>query len=100
MPTQPTPLLDARGAAQLDTLFRRALMRAGNLVNEPVSMGVTLLDVVFEMDEQDASYGVSVTPNWNTDVWVTNKTVSGYRINFSAAAPGSAFVDSTTFRKD
>lgn len=86
-------------AQQADMNLRRNLTRAGNLVDQPVPLAATTLDVTLPLEEQDANYGVSVTPNWNTDFWVTLKTTTGYRINFSAGAPADAAVDSTTYRR-
>ena len=41
------------------------------------------------MAQPDAVY---VTPQWNTTVWITGKTTTGFTINFGTAAPtgGSA----------
>jgi hypothetical protein len=47
------------------------------------------------MQEPDANYGVMVTPNWNTTVWITRKATTGFTMNFGTAAPrdGSGMVD-------
>lgn len=93
------PMTDPRAETQFDVLRRRHLMRAGNLVAEPVTQTATTLDVTFDLTEQDADYGVNVTPNWLTTFKVTLKTTTGYRITFGTAAPASATVDTTTFRR-
>lgn len=92
------PFVDTRAEAQRDELFRRHLMRAGNLVAEPVTLAATSLVVTLPLSEQDANYGVSVTPSWLTTVRVHSKTTTGYTIEFGTGAPASATVDATTYR--
>ncbi len=41
----------------------------------------------------DASYSVLCTPNYDTTCFVTNKTATGFTLNFGAAAPASSTVD-------
>jgi hypothetical protein len=43
--------------------------------------------------EVDANYAVITTPAWSTNSWVTNKTTTGFRINFSIAPGGDSSVD-------
>lgn len=43
--------------------------------------------------EPDASYGVEVTPQWNTTAWVTAKATTGFRINFGTAPGVDSAVD-------
>jgi hypothetical protein len=45
--------------------------------------------VAFEGRELDTSYQVAVTPSWDTRVWVTGKTVTGFTITVSTG-PGGA----------
>jgi len=47
------------------------------------------------MAQPDAVY---VTPQWNTTVWITGKTTTGFTINFGTAAPtGGSYVDWVIF---
>lgn len=57
--------------------------------NELVSSGAMFKDVTLEVPEPDLNYGVVATPFWNTSVYVSNKTQTGFRLNFSAGSPGS-----------
>lgn len=41
----------------------------------------------------DASYGVLCTPTWDTTCFVSNRTATGFTLNFGTAAPASATVD-------
>jgi hypothetical protein len=44
--------------------------------------------------EDNANYTITVTPQWDTTVWVTNKATTGFTINFGTVAPGGgSFVD-------
>lgn len=40
-------------------------------------------------EESDTSYQIVATPSWNTTVWITNKTTTGFTLNFGTAAPAS-----------
>ncbi|RLI31520.1 hypothetical protein DRO56_05085 [Candidatus Bathyarchaeota archaeon] len=57
-------------------------------VNIPISPSETYKDLSLPTSEPDTSYGVLIIPSWNTKVWVTNKTTSGFRANFEAAPGG------------
>lgn len=92
--------MDAREDTEWRRLRRRALTSAGNIVARAVTAAATSVPVTFPRAEVDASYGVVVTPSWNTTVWVTNKTTAGCTINFGTAAPPSAGVDLLTFRSE
>ncbi len=107
MPSDPAPAtlgsggpFAAREARQLAVLRRRVLTAAGTAVNVAVTASATTLAVTFAQPEVDTSYGVTVTPNWNTTVWVTAKSVSGMTLNFGTAAPANATVDWHSFRSE
>jgi len=51
------------------------------------SVGATYYDVS-DIDT-DTEYTILVEVNWNTATWITNKTTSGFRINFSSAPEGA-----------
>jgi len=60
--------------------------------NVAVAAGATSLAVSLPLTLPNTNYAVYVTPQWNTSVWVTGKTTTGFTINFGTAAPtgGSA----------
>jgi hypothetical protein len=58
----------------------------------------TALAVSFSTAHPDTHYAVVVTPSYATTHYVTNKTVSGFTINFGTAAPSGAVVDWMTIR--
>ncbi|MHB9023946.1 MAG: hypothetical protein ACYC7E_07170 [Armatimonadota bacterium] len=62
-------------------------------INRAVTQGATTYAVTFAVAEPDATYAVSVTPTWNTTVWVTNKATTGFTVNFGTAAPSGAKCD-------
>ncbi len=90
--------IDARDEAAFRTMRLRTLTRAGNVVQAAVALAAVAHAVTLDMSEPDTSYGVQVTPSWDTRVWVTGRTTTGYTINFSTAAPAGATVDAFTFR--
>jgi hypothetical protein len=68
-------------------------------VNVAVSEGSTSLTVTLPVTEPNTSYGVLVIPQWNTNVWVTNKTTTSFTINFGTAAPtGGSYIDWFVYR--
>lgn len=62
-------------------------------INVEVEEDVQTLEIVFEEAKSSPNYAVTVTPNWDTRTWVTNKTEAGYTANFSAPAPDEAKFD-------
>ncbi len=46
----------------------------------------------------NASYAVSITPSWETNAWVTDKTEDGFTVNFSVPAPAGARFDYVLIR--
>lgn len=96
----PAGTLSPREYRQFQVMRRRMLTNAGNVVGLPVTAALTTISVTFPQAESDASYGVSVTPNWPTTLSVTAKTVTGFEISFGTAAPANAALDYTTFRTE
>lgn len=43
--------------------------------------------------EPDDDYAIAITPNWDTTVYVTSKSRSGFTVEFGTAAPASATFD-------
>jgi hypothetical protein len=92
---------DYRWEQAQSMLMQRHLTRAGNKVQLPVPLNATSLAVAANVPEQtDANYGVQATPNWNTAVWITSKTKTGYTVNFGTMAPANAVIDCLTFRSE
>jgi hypothetical protein len=91
---------DAQTQAEYSTLRRRYLTKAGSGVSAPVAGGATSLSVTFLRQEPNVVYGVSCTPSWDTTVWVTGKSVSGFTIQFGTAPAGAETVDWMTFRSE
>ena len=66
--------------------------------NIAVAAGATSLAVTLSTTLPNTNYAVYVTPQWNTSVWVTGKTTTGFTINFVTAAPtGGSYVDWVIF---
>ena len=66
--------------------------------NVAVAAGATSLAVSLPLTLNTTNYAVYVTPQWNTSVWVTGKTTTGFTINFGTAAPtGGSYVDWVIF---
>jgi len=53
-----------------------------------VSAAASTLAVTFGTAHADASYAVFCTPNWGSTCYVTNKSTTGFTLNFGTAAPG------------
>jgi len=63
-----------------------------------VAAGATSLAVTLSQALPSTNYAVYVTPQWNTSVWVTGKTTTGFTINFGTAAPtGGSALDWVVF---
>jgi hypothetical protein len=66
--------------------------------NVAVAAGATSLAVTLSQNLNTTNYSVYVTPQWNTSVWITGKTSTGFTINFGTAAPtGGSYVDWVIF---
>lgn len=78
----------------------RFFTQAGNGVAAPVTPSATTVTITLPRVEQNALYGVTVTPSWLTTVKVTAKTTTNFLVTFGTAAPVSAVIDYVTFRSD
>ena len=66
--------------------------------NVAVAAGATSLAVTLSTALPNTNYAVYVTPQWNTSVWITGKTTTGFTTNFGTAAPtGGSYVDWVIF---
>lgn len=82
---------------KVDNAGRLYLRQKG--VSVAVSEGSTSINITLPVSEEDTNYGVLVTPYWNTSVWITNKTTSGFTVNFGTAAPtGGSYIDWFVYR--
>jgi len=86
----PTGVIPNITQAALQNFFK------GN--NVAVAAGATSLAVSLSQTLNTTNYAVYVTPQWNTSVWITGKTTTGFTINFGTAAPtGGSYVDWVIF---
>lgn len=83
-----------------NALRRRWLTTGGNQIALPVPATNTSLAVTFLNAMATLKYGVIVTPNWNTTVWVTAKAATGCTVNFGSAAPANATIDIATYQSE
>jgi hypothetical protein len=90
----PTERLHVTGNIKTDN----DIILANKGVNAPVTAGATSILITLPVTEPNNNYGVNVTPNWNTTVWVTGKTTTGFTVNFGTAAPSGAMIDWHLFR--
>jgi hypothetical protein len=81
--------VEARGA-----VIAKRLYFSNNLsgINHLVPAGSTYIDIVFP-EPYTAVYGVCVIPQWNTTVWVTDKTNTGFRVNFGTPPLSNSYID-------
>ncbi|MCA9330186.1 hypothetical protein KDA11_06045, partial [Candidatus Saccharibacteria bacterium] len=61
--------------------------------NVAVSASSTEKTVTFATAHANANYAVFCTPNWNTSCYVTDKTTTGFKLNYSTPAPSGQLVD-------
>ena len=54
------------------------------------TVGTGSVNVTFATREPDTHYQIQVEPSWNTSWWITNKTVTGFTVNFGTASPSGA----------
>lgn len=60
-----------------------------------VNASSTSVNITFATTKPNTNYSVSVAPSWNTTFYVTNKTTTGFTINFGTAPGSSSPVDWT-----
>ena len=65
--------------------------------NVAVAAAAATKAITFLTPRADANFGVTVAPNWNTPYWITNKTASGFTVNFGVFAPANATIDWRAF---
>jgi hypothetical protein len=70
-----------------------ALVDYESKFNVAVPAAAATKAIAFTTARADANFGVTVSPNWNTNLWITNKTVNGFTVNFSVFAPAAAVID-------
>ena len=58
-----------------------------------VTASATSQAVTFTTAHPDANYAVFCTPDWNTTCYVSNKTTTGFTLNYGTAAPAGQLVD-------
>jgi hypothetical protein len=68
---------------------------ANNLrgINVPYTANSTTTTVTFGTAEPDANYAISITPSWNTTHWVTNKTTTGFTVNWGTTSASAQTFD-------
>jgi len=95
---QTIQLLQIRNpAGNIPSLLNYTLQNYLKGNNVAVAAGATSLAVTLPVT-LNIGYAVYVTPQWNTSVWVTGKTTTGFTINFGTAAPtGGSYVDWVIF---
>jgi lysophospholipase L1-like esterase len=69
----------------------------GTAPNVTVTQGATSVQV--NMNEVDTTYTITVSPNWNTSWWITNKAYNGFTVNFGTPAPVNASIDAMAIPK-
>jgi hypothetical protein len=90
--------LDARDQIQYEVLRRRHLARGGVGCNTAITAAAANQVIPLVNAERDALYGVCVTPNWGTTIYVTAKTTAQFQVNFGTVAPANAKIDWHVFR--
>jgi hypothetical protein len=55
-----------------------------------VAAGAAFVDVTLSPPQQSTAYRVVAMPTWNTTVWISNRTTTGFRIDFGTAPTASA----------
>ena len=96
---QTIQLLQSRNpAGNIPSLLNYTLQNYLKGNNVAVAAGATSLAVTLSQTLPSTNYAVYVTPQWNTTVWITGKTTTGFTINFGTAAPtGGSYVDWVIF---
>ncbi|TVX79121.1 hypothetical protein FQP34_17445 [Peribacillus simplex] len=67
-------------------------------INVPVTASTTTKIIAFTATEADNNYAVNVSLGWNSTLWITNKTNTGFTINFGTAPTGTSSLDWTINR--
>ena len=80
---------DAIATTVWDTLAKVLVFTVSNTAQATLGAADTSAAVAFEGRELDTSYQVALTPSWDTRVWVTGKSVTGFTIHVSTAPGGT-----------
>lgn len=81
--------LDKAIADFYDELSRRLQSYVGFTIKSDFGPADTTMAVVFTSPLEDDKYHPILTPSWNTSLWATGLTVSGFTIN-AAVPPGGS----------
>ena len=76
-------------ATTLWTISKVLVFAVSNTNAASFGAATTSVAVVFDGRETDAGYQVLLTPSWDTRVWWSSKTVTGFTITVSTAPGGS-----------
>ena len=79
-------LQNANPGAFIPSLLNYTLQNVFKGNNVAVAAGATSLAVTLSQTLPSTNYAVYVSPQWNTTVWITGKTTTGFTINFGTAA--------------
>jgi hypothetical protein len=92
---------DVREARQWREVRRRFLTGGGNGVAVAVDDTVTEQAVVFDIPEPDTSYGVLITPSWDTTAYVpaADKATTGFTARFGTASGATDTMDYAVIRQ-
>ncbi len=90
--------VDQRDNTQYEILRRRHLTKGGIGVATAITLAAANQNIPLNFAERDTAYGVNVTPNWGTTVYVTAKTTTQFTVNFGTVAPANATIDWHVFR--
>ncbi len=62
-------------------------------VNIPINTGNNYIQIKFVEPRENDSYAVTITPNWLTNTAITEKSATGFKIEFGISAPTNAKID-------
>ncbi|MBI4100831.1 hypothetical protein HY439_03805 [Candidatus Microgenomates bacterium] len=62
-------------------------------INVTIPSGSSQLRITLEEKRESPNFAVSVSPSWNTTIWITEKKEDGFTINFGAPANEDASLD-------
>jgi len=67
-------------------------------VNVSVPAGSSSLNVSLPKTERNDQYGILVVPQWDTTVWILNKSTTGFTVNFGTAPASDSYLDWFLYR--
>jgi hypothetical protein len=80
--------------AHLDEILVKVIA----VFNQSVPAGTGQTNVTFPSAQPDTNYHAVVTPSWNTTVYVTDKSTTGFTINYGTAPASAGSIDITVWR--